>query len=68
MGILCRRGGGGGNAFAHREPAMERDQNARPAAGDERTLQIALANPGGLDLAGMTARYVVARSPFHHRP
>jgi hypothetical protein len=47
---------------------MERDQNARPAAGDERTLQIALANPGGLDLAGMTARYVVARSPFHHRP
>jgi hypothetical protein len=46
----------------------QREQDARLAAGDERTLEISLANLGGLDLTDLQAHYVVARSPFDRPP
>ena len=47
---------------------MDRNQNARIAAGDDRLLSIAVANPSGADLTGLQARYILARSAYDPRP
>jgi hypothetical protein len=41
---------------------MRTQQDARLAAGDTRTLNIAVANLAGTDITGLTAKYIVAPS------
>lgn len=41
---------------------MRTQQDARLAAGDSRALNIAVANPSGLDITGLQAAYIVSSS------
>lgn len=47
---------------------MRYDQDARMAAGEDRTLMIAVANPSGSNLTGMVAHYVMGKTPFGPEP
>ena len=47
---------------------MDRNQNVRISAGDDRVVSIAVANPAAADLTGAQARYIVSRSPYDPRP
>ena len=47
---------------------MDRNQDVRMTCGDDRTISIAIANQGGVELAGATGRWIMARSAMDGPP